>query len=428
MPHIARIRVLSDVHVENIKLPIHESAIAFHDTRLALPDRLNFGPNQLDPCGEFIRQEIRIRSLLVFNLHSHRSKVQHQRHWDTYLYPMDLDATERTAIRSLPKVELHCHLELALRQRTLREMAESQGFDILSEQAFSDAFLIQKPMGALPDVLHKFLNTRDVINSEAWMERIAFEVCEDMYVHSNVRILELRYAPSFLLDKHPHMRADRLQEAIHRGVAKAEATYPIAVGLICILQRTKSVAENASWVDFALDHRNGFVALDLADNEVDFDPEPFIPLFQRAKKGGLGITIHAGEPLIPGISQNIRTAVEDMGADRVGHGLQAIQDPEVVRILIDQKIPLEMCITSNWLTGATPSMALHPFRKLLESGVIVTINTDDPGIMCTDLQREHELVAEHQFINQEQLIQCNQWSKEFSFIDERKKNAVWTTS
>ena len=73
-------------------------------------------------------------------------------------------------------------------------------------------------------------------------------------------------------------------------------------------------------------------------------------------------------------------------------------------------------------------MALHPFRKLLESGVIVTINTDDPGIMCTDLQREHELVAEHQFINQEQLIQCNQWSKEFSFIDERKKNAVWTTS
>ena len=113
---------------------------------------------------------------------------------------MDLDATERTAIRSLPKVELHCHLELALRQRTLREMAESQGFDILSEQAFSDAFLIQNPMGALPDVLHKFLNTRDVINSEAWMERIAFEVCEDMYVHSNVRILELRYAPSFLLD------------------------------------------------------------------------------------------------------------------------------------------------------------------------------------------------------------------------------------
>jgi adenosine deaminase len=341
---------------------------------------------------------------------------------------MKLPSPTTEALQRMQKVELHCHLELALRMSTLRELAANQGHDVQKEGVFESEFLIQKPMGELRDVLHKFLNTRDVIVSEAWMERIAFEVCEDMYLESNVRILELRYAPSFLLDHHTTMRADRLQESIQRGVAKAEAMYPIAVGLICILQRTNSIEENARWVDFALNHRNGFVALDLADNEVDFDPEPFIPLFMRAKKGGLGITVHAGEPLIPGISKNIITAIDGMGADRIGHGLQAIENPELVEMLAHKGIPLELCPTSNWLTGATPSIETHPFRQLHAAGVQVTINTDDPGIMCTNLLREYHLLAFHQNIPVSVFEQCNAWAFEASFIDEAKRRSVWQTN
>lgn len=328
-------------------------------------------------------------------------------------------------LKRMPKVELHCHLELALRISTLKELAANQGHDVLSEGVFESEFLIQKPMGELREVLHKFLNTRDVIVSEVWMERITFEACEDMYLQSNVRVLELRYAPSFLLDHHTTMKADQLQEAIQRGVAKAEATYPIAVGLICILQRTKSIQENANWVDFALNHKHGFVALDLADNEVDFDPEPFIPLFSKAKKGGLGITVHAGEPRLPGISKNILTAIDQMGANRIGHGLQAIENPALVEMLAKRKIPLELCPTSNWLTGACASLQSHPFKQLYEAGVQVTVNTDDPGIMCTNLLREYQLLAMHQNIPASVFEQCNSWAFEASFIEADKKKSAW---
>ena len=338
---------------------------------------------------------------------------------------MKLPSSVTEALQDMQKVELHCHLELALRQSTLRELAAIQGHDVQTTGVFEAEFLIEKPMGKLPEVLHKFLNTRDVIDSEDWMERIAFEACEDMYLLSNVRILELRYAPSFLLEKHSHMEADRLQEAIQRGIAKAEAMYPMAVGLICILQRTKTLEENANWVDFALNHTRGFIALDLADNEVDFDPEPFIPLFNRAKKGGLGITVHAGEPLIPGISKNILTAIDHMGADRIGHGLQAIEDPALVEKLAQSGIPLELCPTSNWLTGATPSFEAHPFKRLYEAGVRVTINTDDPGIMCTNLLHEYHLLAAHQGIPLSVFEQCNAWAFESSFIAADKKKSAW---
>lgn len=329
------------------------------------------------------------------------------------------------AIQAMPKVELHCHLELALRQATLKEFALERGYDVAEDQKFSDAFLITSPMGELPSVLHKFLNTRDVLDTVECLERVAFEVCEDMYLHSNVRVLELRYSPSFLLDKHTHIAADAMQDAIQRGVRRAEATYPMVVGLICILQRIKSVADNANWVDFALNHRNGFLALDLADNEVDFDPEPFIPLFQRAKAGGLGITVHAGEPKVPGISKNIATAIESMGADRIGHGLQAIEDPKVIDLLIQTDTPLELCPTSNWLTGACAGLAKHPIKELMTAGVKTTINTDDPGIMVTHLNQEFQRAHAHTGLSHDQLRQCTDWARQHSFIPAERIAAVW---
>ena len=329
------------------------------------------------------------------------------------------------AIQAMPKVELHCHLELAIRQETLKTFALERGYDVADDAKFTEAFLIQSPMGELPSVLHKFLNTRDVLDSADCIEQVTFEVCEDMYVQSNVRILELRYAPSFLLDKHTHISPDALQEAIQRGVARAESMYPIAVGLICILQRTKSVEDNANWVDFALNHKNGFLALDLADNEVDFDPEPFIPLFQRAKAGGLGITVHAGEPRVAGISKNITTAIEAMGADRIGHGLQAIEDPGVIDLLVRTETPLELCPTSNWLTGACDGFHAHPIKELYDAGVHTTINTDDPGIMVTQLNREFQHIYEHRGFDAAQLQQCVDWARMHSFIPPVKKDAVW---
>jgi adenosine deaminase len=329
------------------------------------------------------------------------------------------------AIQALPKVELHCHLELAFRASTLREWAQAQGMDVGTTQKFNQSFLIEAPMNDLPSVLHKFLNTRDVINTLDKVEQLTFEACEDMHVTSNVRVLELRYAPSFLLDVHTHMDADDMLAAIQRGLARAEATYPMVTGLIGLLQRIKSVKDNTWWADWMLERKAHFVGMDLADDEVAYPAQPFAPLFQRAKAAGLGITVHAGEPRVPEAPGNILVALDELGADRIGHGVQAIHDETVVQRLVDDAIPLELCPWSNVLTGAVDSLAAHPFRQLMQQGVRTTLNTDDPGVMNVTLHQECENVVRHLGMTVEDLRQCNEWAREASFISKERIATVW---
>ena len=329
-------------------------------------------------------------------------------------------------LKQLPKVELHCHLELAFRKATLRGWALDKGMAVAREEDFDREFLIKEPMDDLPTVLHKFLNTRDVIDTEAKVEQLTFEACEDMFLLSNVRILELRYAPSFLLDAHPSMDADRMLEAILRGTARAEATYPMVVGLIGLLQRIKSVEDNAFWCDWILERKAHFVGMDLADDEVSYPASPFAPLFQKAKAQGLGITVHAGEPDVPGAAKNILIALDELGADRIGHGVQAIHDAEVVARLAKDGVPLELCPWSNVLTRAVPDLKSHPFKRLMDAGVRTTVNTDDHGVMDISLIQECENLITHLGVSVDDIRQCNQWAREASFIAEDRIQAVWT--
>ena len=328
-------------------------------------------------------------------------------------------------LKRMPKVELHCHLELAFRKATLRGWALDKGMEVTRAKDFDREFLIKSPMDDLPSVLHKFLNTRDVIDTEAKVERLTFEACEDMFLLSNVRILELRYAPSFLLDAHPTMNADRMLEAILRGMARAEAAYPMAVGLIGLLQRIKSVEDNAYWCDWILERKSQFVGMDLADDEVSYPASPFAPLFQKAKVQGLGITVHAGEPHVSGAAKNILIALDELGADRIGHGVQAIHDADVIARLVKDEVPLELCPWSNILTHAVPNLKSHPFKRLMEVGVRTTLNTDDPGVMDISLIEECENLTTHLGVSVGDLRQCNHWAREASFISEDRIQAVW---
>jgi len=326
---------------------------------------------------------------------------------------------------NLPKVELHCHLELAFRTSTMLEWALEDGIEIESEEDFAREFLVLEPMADLPTVLNKFLHTRDRLSSLERIERLAFEACEDMYLKSNVRILELRYAPSFTLDVFPHFGVDKLHEAIMKGCERAEMMYPMAVGLICLLQRIKPHKENMYWCDFAIAHKGEILAVDLADNEVDYPPEQFATIFDKAKAAGLGITIHAGEPALPEAPKNILSSLDYLHADRIGHGVQAIHDEKVIRRLVDEKIPLELCPTSNWLTKAVPNLESHPLKQLMDLGVKTTINSDDPGVMGITLMDEYQIAHNILSLSIDDLKQCNSWAAEVSFIPQEKKNKVW---
>jgi adenosine deaminase len=327
-------------------------------------------------------------------------------------------------ISALPKVELHCHLELTARRSLLRELLVSKGLK-LDDAAFQAKYYITEPMADLPSVLNKFFSHRDLLSSPEIVERMTYEACEDM-ANDGVKILELRYAPSFLSEAHDTLSPEALHEAIVKGCARAEADFDIATGLICTLQRIKTAEENEHWLNFALDRLDDFMAMDLADDEVGYGAGPFIPLFQRAKEAGLGVTIHAGEPAGCGASKNIAEAVTELGADRIGHGVQILEDPAVVELIASRGIPLELCPTSNWLTGAVPSLEAHPFLDIMKAGIKTTINTDDPSIMATDINKEYMALAA-QGMTLEQMVQCNAWAAEASFIAPMKKARVWET-
>lgn len=324
-------------------------------------------------------------------------------------------------LQKLPKVELHRHLELCVRHSTIKELAPQIGINLPSDEAFQNKFLITEPMEDLGSVLNKFLDTQKLWFSEEIVERLAFEACEDAH-NEGIRVLELRYAPSFIVDGHKTLNFQKAHNAIVRGCERAEKEFQMAVGLICIAQRIFSVDVANKVFSFAFDNLDTFVGVDLADNEVGFDSKPFAPLFERARKLGLGITVHSGEADVPNAPRYVREAIDYLGAQRIGHGLQIHRDPETMEYVKKQGVVLELCPTSNWLTSAVKNLKDHPFRKLMESGVLTTINSDDPGIFNINLTHEYKLLQDMHGFTEEEFRHCNRIALKASFIPKEKKS------
>lgn len=327
-------------------------------------------------------------------------------------------------IEKIAKAELHRHLELCLRPETIWELAPRYGINLKSQKEFQDRFMILEPMQDLGSVLNKFLDTQKLLATPQILERIAFEACEDAYRKEGTRIMEFRYAPTFVQQGH-NMSFEQIHEAIVSGVERAEAGFPIAVGLICIIQRILPVKEAERVADFAIAHKDTFVGLDLADNEDGFDSKPFAPFFHRAKKAGLGITVHSGEAAHPKAARWVLDALDVLGADRIGHGVQIYRDEEVMRIVRDRQVVLELCPTSNMLTQAYPDLNEHPLKRFFDYGILTTINTDDPGIFNTNLNREYRIAHQMLGMSLEDLEKCAQIAAEHSFIPLAKRKKVW---
>ena len=331
----------------------------------------------------------------------------------------------RSRLAEMPKVELHRHLECSMRLDTLVELAKDLKMEIpLTTEMIKDEFLVTKPMVDLEAVLKKFLRTQAVLESEEILSRITYEVIEDCS-NEGIKILELRFAPTFIQQGHDKLKNfDKIISGVRKGFEFAHEL-PISVGFLSIIQRTLPVATAENVVDFTIENKDFFVGLDLADNEDGFDPLIFKNCFQRAKQNGLHITVHAGESPIPNASLNVKNAIEVLGAERIGHGLQIYNDPFVTNLVRKKAIPLELCVTSNWLTQAIPDLNSHPIRKLMEADVPVTINSDDPGIFGIDLVNEYELLETQYGFTAEEFQRCNDIAAQASFIPMMKKQKHW---
>ncbi|MFS4458580.1 adenosine deaminase [Bdellovibrio sp. HCB2-146] len=325
-------------------------------------------------------------------------------------------------LRHLPKVELHRHLDCSVRWSTLLEIAPQTGITLAPTlQGQKEQFLITQPMKDLGSVLHKFLNAQQVLASEEILTRIAFEACEDAF-NDGIRILELRYAPTFIEDGHANLNFDKIHSSLVKGIEMAKKKFHMAVGLICIVQRVKPLPVAERVVDFAIDHKDSFIALDLADNENGFEPKNFENIFQKAKKAGLRITAHSGETPDNQAPQWVRDSIEILGAERIGHGVQIIRDLAVMDFVRERKITLEVCPISNYLTQAFKTYEEHPIKDLLRSGIRVTINSDDPGIFATTLSDDYEVVHRVHQLTPADFRRCNQIAFEASFISDKEKN------
>lgn len=305
------------------------------------------------------------------------------------------------------------------------ELAPQVGLELPSTyDAQRDFLLVTDQMKNLGEVLNKFLRAQKLLHSEEVLTRLAYEACEDAY-NDGIRILELRYAPGFIADGHSSLSYEKIHSAFHRGIEQAKKNFPMAIGLICIMQRIKPLTEAERICDFAIENKKTFLAVDLADNEEGSDPKQFAALTTKARKAGLHVTIHSGEANTPVAAHWVKDSIEILGAERIGHGIQIVKDPRIMEFVREKGVPLEVCPISNWLTQAFPTHEEHPIRKLIAGGIAVTINSDDPGIFATQLSDDYEVLHRVHGFSAADFARANDVAATASFIPLEEKQKYW---
>ncbi|HEV2691537.1 MAG TPA: adenosine deaminase [Verrucomicrobiae bacterium] len=292
--------------------------------------------------------------------------------------------------KTFPKIDLHLHLDGAIRVATIAELGADLGIKLPSYEPKELAKHVQvnRDCRCLGDFLKRFEVFYPILPFAKTQERIAYELCEDCR-NDNVIYFEARFAPA--LCQSPQFTMEDAVVAALAGFRRGQRDFSIRCGVILCCYRSVSVQENIDTVKLAHKYRDqGVVGIDLAGDENHFSAMPHAEAFALARKLEIPITIHAGEG---GNPDHIREAVFTHGATRIGHGVSLQNDPELLKAVRDLGTTFEICLTSNLQTCTVPSIAAHPFRKFLDEKVRVTLNTDDPAISNITLTDEFALAA-----------------------------------
>jgi adenosine deaminase len=314
-------------------------------------------------------------------------------------------AMNTTFIRSLPKVLLHDHLDGGLRPQTLIELASDQGYTGLPTTDASELaawFHRGAQRGSLPLFLEGFTHTCGVMQTAEALERVAYEMIEDMH-DDGVVYVETRFAPVFHTDRGLHW--DEVVNAVLKGLERGKTDFGVDYGLIICAMRNMQLSQEMA--ELAVDFRDrGVVGFDLAGEEGGFPPKKHVDAFHYIQRENFNITIHAGEAFG---KESIWQAIQWCGAHRIGHATRLIEDivldphdpAQIVRMgplaqyVLDKRIPLENCLSSNVHTGAVERLEAHPFGIFWRCNFRVTLNTDDrlmsDTTMTTELGLAHEV-------------------------------------
>ena len=323
--------------------------------------------------------------------------------------------------RRPPLVDLHRHLDGSVRLQTILELGRQHGIPLpgLTVEELRPHVVVTTPQPGLVEFLSKFRWMTAVLADYDACRRVARENVEDAQ-REGIRYIELRFSPLFMADAH-NLDPSRVTAAVIEGVREGESATEVRVNLIGILTRTYGPVRARRELRALLDHRRELVALDLAGDEANWPAELFVDHFRRGRDAGWNITVHAGEAA--GAS-GIVTAVEKLGAERIGHAVHAASDPEVMDMLRERRIGIETNLTSNVQTSTVPDYASHPLKKFLDAGLLATINTDDPGISGIDLPHELDVAAPAAGLDETRIIRALENAWDIAFLSDAEKAAL----
>jgi adenosine deaminase len=294
-------------------------------------------------------------------------------------------------LESLPKTDLHCHLDGSLRLSTILELAERSGvkLEYTNEDQLRAAIGMGKNHASLEEYLKGFDITLAVMQTEEAIYRGAYELGEDA-AKENVRYMEVRYAP--ILHTRSGLPLPNIVEAALEGLADAKRDYGIEGRIILCGIRNMSPATSFQMAELAIAFKHaGVVGFDLAGAELDYPAKDHVEAFRLILNNNVNCTLHAGEAYGP---ESIHQAIHYCGAHRIGHGVRLAEDGDLLNYVNDHRIALEVCPSSNVQTGAVPSLDRHPLRFYFDYGIRVTINTDNR--LMTDTSVTKELWLAHQ--------------------------------
>jgi adenosine deaminase len=322
---------------------------------------------------------------------------------------------------SFPLIDLHRHLDGNVRLETILDLGIKFNLPLpaFHLEGLRPHVQITEPAPGVMAFIDKFKWMVGVLCDYESCQRIAYENVEDAYIEG-IDYIELRFSPTFMAESN-NLDLFGVVEAVVDGVRKGKRDHGIGVNLIGIISRTYGIDLGWEELNALLSEKDHLVGLDLAGDEVNFPASLFIEHFKKGRDAGWQITAHAGESAGP---ESVWQAVDELGASRLGHAVRAIEDDRLIDTLSERRIGIETSLTSNLQTMTVPDLAIHPAKQFLEKGMLVTLNTDDPGISAIDLVHEYTIAAPAAGLTHDQVHQAQRNALEIAFLPDFEKQAL----
>ena len=320
----------------------------------------------------------------------------------------------------LPMIDLHRHLDGSVRLETVLDLGLKHNIPLPATtlEELRPFVHVTEPQGGLLSYFKKFKWMTAILADCDACRRVAYENVEDA-AREGIDYIELRFSPFFMTETFS-LDPNAVVEAVIDGVQAGQRDFHTPANLIGILSRNYG---ERSWgeLETLLHYRQHLTAIDLAGDEIHFSGELFVEQFKKVRDAGLHITIHAGEATGPA---SVWQAIDQLGAERIGHGITAAQDPALMDYMLEKGIGIESNLTSNLHTSLIDNYLSHPLRIFLQHGLKATLNTDDPGISAVYLRHEYETAAPAAGLTPEQIRQAQKNALEIAFLSQNDKAAL----